>query len=154
MYDLKQHLQWCLPTQFVCGANHQKSPLMWTAYLWNCMSDDQRDLKSHTSEIWLFEVIFVVIKLMRNIIFNKTESFVGRNTNDHACQIFFPKSNCETMYRWFFLLEIIVVKIMNNLNVCSAHSYSYPRSQFKGSPFCTYVETLAWPHQCSPLNLY
>jgi len=23
---------------------------------------------------------------MKNIIFNKTESFVGRNTSDHACQ--------------------------------------------------------------------
>jgi hypothetical protein len=24
---------------------------------------------------------------MKNIIFNKTENFVGRNTSDHACQI-------------------------------------------------------------------
>ena len=68
---------------------------------------------------------------MKNIIFNKTESFVGRNTSDHACQIFCSKINCETMYHWFFLLEITVVKIMNNLNVCSAHSYLYPRSRFK-----------------------
>jgi len=30
---------------------------------------------------------------MKNIIFNKTESFVGRNTSDHACQIFCSKSN-------------------------------------------------------------
>jgi len=30
-----------------------------------------------------------------------------------------------------FLLEITVVKKMNNLNVCSAHSYLYPRSRFK-----------------------
>ena len=30
---------------------------------------------------------------MKNIIFNKTESFVGWNTSDHACQIFFSKSN-------------------------------------------------------------
>jgi hypothetical protein len=35
------------------------------------------------------------------------------------------------MYHWFFLLKITVVKIMNNLNVCSAHSYLYPRSRFK-----------------------
>ena len=66
---------------------------------------------SHTSEIWIFEVIFVVFRLMKNIIFNKTESFVGRNTSDHACQIFCSKSNCETMYHWFFLLEITVVKM-------------------------------------------
>jgi len=67
---------------------------------------------------------------MKNIILNKTETFVGRNTRDHACQLFSSKSNCETMYHWFFLLEITVVKIMNNLNVCSAHSYLYPRSRF------------------------
>jgi len=30
------------------------------------------------------------------------------------------------MYHWFFLIEITVVKKMNNLNVCSAHSYSIP----------------------------
>jgi hypothetical protein len=35
------------------------------------------------------------------------------------------------MYHWYFLLEINVVKIMNNLNVCSAHNYLYPRSWFK-----------------------
>ena len=79
----------------------------------------------HTSEMWIVEVIFVEFRLMKNIIFKKTESFVWRNTSDHACQIFCSKSNCETMYHWFFLLEITVVKIMNNLNVCSAHSYIY-----------------------------
>ena len=46
----------------------------------------------------------------------KTERILGRNTCDHACQIFGSKGNCQTMYRWFFLLEITVVKIMNNLN--------------------------------------
>ena len=71
-----------------------------------------------------------VFRLMKNIIFNKTESFRWRNTSSHACQIFCSKSNCETMYHWFFLLEITVAKIMNNLNVCSAHSYLYPRSRF------------------------
>ena len=65
------------------------------------------------------------------IIWNLTVIAVGRNTSNHACQICFSKSNCETMYHWFFLLEITVVKIMNNLNVCSAHSYLYPRSRFK-----------------------
>ena len=30
---------------------------------------------------------------MKNIIFNKTESFVGRNTSDNAGQIFCSKSN-------------------------------------------------------------
>ena len=69
---------------------------------------------------------------MKNIIFNKTKSFEGRNTSDHACEIFSSKSNCETiaMYHWFFLLEITVAKTMNNLNVCSAHNYLYPRSRF------------------------
>ena len=86
---------------------------------------------SHNSEIWIFEVIFVVFRLMKNIIFIKTERFVGRNTCDHACQIFCSKSNCETMYHWYFLLEITVVKIMNNLNACSAHNYLYARSWFK-----------------------
>ena len=44
----------------------------------------------------IFVVIFVIFRLMKNIIFNKTESFVGRNTSDHACQIFCTKSDCET----------------------------------------------------------
>ena len=42
--------------------------------------------------------------------FNKTDSSIGRNTSNHACQIFCSKSNFETMYHWFFLLEITVVK--------------------------------------------
>jgi hypothetical protein len=37
------------------------------------------------------------------------------------------------MYHWFFLLEITVVKIMNNLNVFSTHSYLYPQFRFKGN---------------------
>jgi hypothetical protein len=48
---------------------------------------------TNATEIWIFEVIFVDFRLMKNIIFNKTESFVGRNTCDHACQIFSSKSN-------------------------------------------------------------
>jgi hypothetical protein len=86
----------------------------------------------------MFEVIFVVFRMMKNIIFNKIESFVGKNTSDHVCQIFASKGNGETMYHWFFLLEIIVVEIMNNLNVCSAHSYLYPWSRFKSL-------ILTWP---------
>ena len=117
-----------VPFKFVGGAYHKKSLLIWTAYLWNCMSHDQCD-QGHISQ--KFEVIFVGFRLLKNIIFNKTKSFVGRNTSDHACQIFCSKGNCETMYHWFFLLEITVVKIMNNLNVGSAHSYLYPRSRFK-----------------------
>jgi hypothetical protein len=89
--------------------------------------------RSHISEIWIFEVIFVDFRLMKNVIFNTTESFVGRNTSNHARQITSSKSTGETMYHWFFPLEIAVVKIMNNLNVCSANSYSYPRSRLKGS---------------------
>jgi hypothetical protein len=82
-------------------------------------------------EILIFEVIFVDFRLMKNIIFNNTKRFVGRNTSNHDCQIFWSKSNCETKYHWFLLLEITVAKIMNNLNVCSADSYLYPRSRFK-----------------------
>jgi hypothetical protein len=58
----------------------------------------------------IFEVIFVDFRLMKNICLNETESFVGRNISNHACQIFFAKSNCETMYHWFVLLEVTVVK--------------------------------------------
>ena len=91
---------------------------------------------------------------MKNIIFNKTDIFVGRNTSDHACQIFCSKSYCETMYHWFFLFEITMVKIMNNLNVCSAHSYSYHRSRFKDvqcrqvllyvNCYCNYINEGKW----------
>jgi hypothetical protein len=103
------------------------------------MSHDPRDL-----EIWIFEVIFVDFRRMKNIIFNKNERFVGRNTSNHACQIFCTKSNCETMYHSVFLLEITVVKIMNNLNVCSAHSYLYPRSRFNTTGATSAAET-AYP---------
>jgi transposase len=48
----------------------------------------------HTSDIWIFEVIFVDFRLMKNIVFNKTESFGRRNTSNHAFQIFCSKSNC------------------------------------------------------------
>ena len=81
---------------------------------------------------------------MKNIIFNKNEGFVGRNTSNHACQIFCSKSNCETMYHSVFLLEITVVKIMNNLNVCSAHSYLCPRSRFNTTGATSAGET-AYP---------
>jgi hypothetical protein len=40
----------------------------------------------------------VNFRLMNTIIFNKTESLGGRNTSNHACQIFYSKSNCETVY--------------------------------------------------------
>ena len=45
----------------------------------------------HISEIWIFEEHFLI-----------RQTFVGRNTSNHACQIFWSKSNCETMYHWFF----------------------------------------------------
>jgi hypothetical protein len=60
--------------------------------------------------MWIFEVIFVDFRLTKNNFFNKIESFVGRNTSNHDCQIFYSISNCETMYHWIFLLEITVVK--------------------------------------------
>ena len=39
-FALKGNLQYCLLTKFVGGAYHQKSSLIWTAYLSNCMSHD------------------------------------------------------------------------------------------------------------------
>ena len=59
------------------------------------MSHDQRD-QGHIPQ--KYEVIFISFRLMKNIIFNKNNIFVGRDTSDHACQIFCTKSNCETMY--------------------------------------------------------
>ena len=41
----KGNLRKCLSTKFVGEACHQKSPLIWTEYLGNCISHDQRDLK-------------------------------------------------------------------------------------------------------------
>ena len=61
------------------------------------MSYDQRDLKVTYLRNLNFRSGFVDFRLMKNIIFNKTESFVGRNTSNHACQIFCSKSNCETV---------------------------------------------------------
>ena len=49
--------------------------------------------RSHTSEIWILEVFFVVFRMMKIIILNKTERSVGRNTSNYACQIFCSKSN-------------------------------------------------------------
>ena len=43
--------------------------------------------------LWIFKVIFAVLRMMKNIIFNKTESFIGRNTSDHACKMFCSKRN-------------------------------------------------------------
>ena len=58
------------------------------------MSHDQR----HIPQIFEFsKLIFVVFRLMKNIIFNKTESFVRRNTSNHAFKIYCSKSNCETI---------------------------------------------------------
>jgi hypothetical protein len=88
-------------------------------------------------------VIFVDFRLTKNIILIR-QSFVGRNTSNHACQIFCSKSNCETMYHWFFLLEITAVKKMNNLNVCSAHSYLYPRYWFKYMYFLHVHQMYYW----------
>ena len=98
------------------------------------MLHDQRDLKVIYLSNYNFRSVFCILRLMMNIILNMTDRFVGRNTSNHACLIFCSKSNCETVYRWFFLFEITVLKIMNNLNVCSAHSYLYPRSRFKVDP--------------------
>ena len=47
---------------------------------------------SYTWKIRIFEVILVVFRLMENALFNKIKGFVGRNSSDHAGQIFSPKS--------------------------------------------------------------
>jgi hypothetical protein len=87
---------------------------------------------SHTSEIWIFEVIFVVFRLMKNIIFNKTESFVSwRNTSDHACQIFSSKNNSETMWNYVTLMfPPRDNRGQNNKQSECSHSYLYSRSRF------------------------
>jgi hypothetical protein len=69
----------------ICGSAYRQN--LWAEFIiknsrwyeqdiYKTMSHDQR-----TSEIWNIEVIFVVFRLMKNIIFNKTERFVGRNTS-------------------------------------------------------------------------
>jgi len=138
-----------LPTDKICGRSLSSiSPvdMTVTAYIWNYLSHDQRDLKIIYLRDLKFRSGFCRLDWGRIFFFDKTESFVGKNTSNHACQIFCSKSNCETIYHWCFLLEITVVKIMNNLNVCSAQSYLYPRSRFKSyyevdlfCLYCTYV---------------
>jgi hypothetical protein len=58
----------------------------------------------------------------KNIIFNKTESFIRRNTSDHACQIFCSKSNCETMYQWFVTHLMVISTDLNRNRRRSKHS--------------------------------
>jgi hypothetical protein len=48
-----------------------------------------------------------------------------------SVEYFTPKVTVKLCIIDFFLLEIIMVIIMNNLNVCSAHSYLYPQSRLK-----------------------
>ena len=62
-----------------------------------CHMTNARDLKVTYLRNLNFRNDFC--RLMKNIIFNKTKSFVGRNTSNHTCQIFCSKSNCETMYQ-------------------------------------------------------
>ena len=52
----------------------------------------------------------------------------------------------ETMYHSVFLLEITVVKIINNLNVCSTHSYLYPRSWLRQQSNSQINLNLLWNH--------
>jgi len=61
---------------------------------------------------------------MKNIIFNKTEGFVERNTSNHACQISCSKSNWNYV-SLIFPLPDHVFKIMNKMNVCSAIPVSF-----------------------------
>ena len=120
-----------VPTDKICGRSLSKISVDMNSIFMTLCHMTNMTKRSHTSEILIFEVIFVDFRLTKNIFFNKTASFIGRNINNHACQIFCSKRNCETLYHWFFLLDITMVKKMNNLNDCSAHSYLYLRSRFK-----------------------
>jgi hypothetical protein len=81
------------------------------------------DFRSHTSEIWIFEVIFVDFRLT-NIFLTRLK--VSCN---HARQIFGSKRNWNYVSSiWFFLRDNHGKK--RNLNVCSAHSYTHGPSQF------------------------
>ena len=121
-----------VPTDKICGRSlSSKFPVDMNSMFMKLYVTCPTWPKCHIPQKFkICEMIVLVFRLMKNIIFYKIKFFVGRNTSDHACQIFCSKNNCEIMYHWFVLLEIAVVKIMKNLNVCSAHSYLYPRSRF------------------------
>ena len=52
------HAGYCVINRMI----NRNSRLIWTAYLWNCMSHDQHNLKvTYLRNIWIFEVIFVVL---------------------------------------------------------------------------------------------
>jgi hypothetical protein len=67
-------------------------------------------------------VISVVFRLMKNIIFNKTKSFVEMNTSDHACQIL----DCSLFWIWFAWEEknqwYIVSQLLLEQNIWQAWS--------------------------------
>jgi hypothetical protein len=55
--------------------------------------------KGHIPQRFEFSKWFIVVfRLMKYIIFNESERFVGTHTSDQACQIFCSKGNCETIY--------------------------------------------------------
>jgi hypothetical protein len=58
------------------------------------------------------------------------------------------------MYYWFFLLEITVVKIMINLNICSAHSYLYPRSRFNRKDKSQGLDLNVWRKSHNRLQVF
>jgi hypothetical protein len=101
-----------VPTDIICGRSlsvhlvDMNSIFMKLCHMgWN----DQRDLKvtylrnlNFRSDFLLFLDLFLIrLKVSRG----------------------------ETLVKYFAPREITMVKIMNNLNVCSAHSYLYPRSR-------------------------
>jgi hypothetical protein len=97
----------------------------------------------------LYDVVYVII-LLYSILYWCILQLRKKKINKKK-KIFCSKSNCETMYHWFFLLEITVVKIMNNLNFCSTHSYLYPWSRFKQEVNTLFIQVL-YSFPPSPLS--
>ena len=82
-----------VPTDKMCGRNLSlKIPVdMNIIFMKLCVTWPTRP-KVHIPQKFEFSKgFFIVFRLMKNIIFNKTESFVEKKTS--ACQIFCSKSN-------------------------------------------------------------
>jgi hypothetical protein len=83
-----------VPTNKICGGS-----LSWK------ISVDMKSIFMKTWPTWpeghIPQKLLYFLDWWRKLLFNKTESFVGKNTSDHSCQIFCSKSNSEAMYHWF-----------------------------------------------------
>jgi hypothetical protein len=106
----------------VLGQEEHMLDQIWSRYCTNCRYHTLRyELEEQFQrQSWADPVLFNLCQSHDIVLI-----FVGRNTSNHACQIFCSKSNCETIYHWFFLLEITMVKIMNNLNATWVGNLKY-----------------------------